>query len=64
MNPQSRIEEAHGLWELAAIRALAMAETKASYLLIEIAIKEERAAYHHWREVSAKCLAESEKRAR
>jgi ABC-type microcin C transport system permease subunit YejB len=61
MSPQERIEEAHGLWELAVQRVSAIAEATAlielqpggpvSQLLAQ-AVAAERDALEHWRAVS------------
>lgn len=52
MNGRERIEEAHGLWELAIVRLAVLAEARASSKLIAEAVKKERKAFEHWQAVS------------
>jgi len=52
MDSRDKIEEAHGLWEMAIVRLAAMAELNAPAVLITRAVEEERAAFRNWREVS------------
>lgn len=63
--PRERIEEAHGLWELAAARALALAEAVVAtdgkpsvHELMAEALVAEREAYTHWKVVSDEALDE------
>lgn len=56
MTPQEMIEEAHGLWELAAMRYMAMCEAKAEQLLIIRAQIEEREAFYNWLDVSIRVI--------
>lgn len=60
MSPQDRIEEAHGLWELAIVRVSCMVEVGADKSWITEALKEERRAYLQWKAVSSVSIAESE----
>ncbi len=60
MEPQARIEEAHGLWELAIVRLGAFAEVGASKKVIADAVAEERRAYSQWKAVSCGAINESE----
>lgn len=58
MNARERIEEAHGLWELAIVRLAAFAETSARLEVLQAAISAERDAFNHWKLVSSQaCLA-------
>lgn len=52
VNDRERIEEAHGLWELAICRLAALVEGGAKRELIRRAVDGERRAFYHWREVS------------
>ena len=58
MTPEQLIEEAHGLWELAAQRVCALAEL---HINEEVALKlkeasvQERLAFAHWSYISEKC---------
>jgi hypothetical protein len=52
MTDQDKIEESHGLWEMAIVRLAAMAELNAPRNLIDIAVAEERAAFKVWQEAS------------
>lgn len=63
MTPQERIEEAHGLWELAIARVSAMTEIMcrlphhdAIKDLLKDALAVERRTFEHWRSVSTKEL--------
>ena len=61
MPPQSRIEEAPGLWEWAIVRLACMAEVGAERKLIKEAVGEERRAYAQWKSVSFQAIQESER---
>lgn len=67
MNARERIEEAHGLWELAIARVAAFTEIivstgkGASNALIRDAVVAERKAFYHWQEVSKLALQERAK---
>ena len=61
MNPRERIEEAHGLWELAVARVAAFVEAGATSTQLNIAVAEERAAFKRWEFVSAQAT-QGEKR--
>ena len=58
MSDQERIEEAHGLWELAVTRVAALAEAMASIgqpvpdALLHDAVSKEREAFAHWQRIS------------
>lgn len=52
LTPQEKIEEAHGLWELAVVRLATMAEVGVTHPLLRAAVDEERAAFAHWQAVS------------
>jgi len=52
MSPQERIEEAHGLWELAICRLAALAEAGRTREGLKDAIEKERQAFEHWRRIS------------
>ncbi len=59
MTPQERIEEAHGLWEIAVTRALALATVErmnghgdAAAFVVRQALDAEQSAFEHWRSVS------------
>lgn len=52
LTPGERIEEAHGLWELAVVRLAAMVEADAPRGLLSGASADEREAFRRWREVS------------
>ena len=68
MDLLTRINEAHGLWELAVVRVSAFVEiallfrkdglapTK-FYNLVWVAAREEREAYDNWKRVSRECGA-------
>lgn len=59
MTPEQRIEEAHGLWELAAQRVCALAElpiTEDVALKIKEASIDERQALVQWQAVSKEAL--------
>lgn len=56
-NAEQRIEEAHGLWELAVVRLAAMAESGASKRLVKNAVKAERKTFRNWQRISKKCGA-------
>jgi hypothetical protein len=65
LDPDERIEEAHGLWELAAARVCALSEAivatdgkAAVHELLIAAVELERSAFEHWREISAAAVAE------
>lgn len=62
MNPQTRIEESHGLWEMAVVRLAALVEAGAKRPVVQKALAEERIAFWHWREVSVRAILESEKK--
>lgn len=57
MNAKERIEEAHGLWELAVVRLAALAEAGAPKPSLLKAVKEEREAFAAWAAVSAAACA-------
>lgn len=57
MTPQERIEEVHGLWELAVARVCALAHAlverdPVAQSLVD-AVNDERAAFRAWTDVSA-----------
>jgi hypothetical protein len=52
MDSQAKIEESHGLWELAIVRLAAFVEAKAPQSMIDRALAEERAAFKVWQAVS------------
>lgn len=52
MTDRERIEEAHGLWEIAVVRLAALAEAGADKGLMKAAVLEERIAFGVWRHVS------------
>lgn len=52
MTDQARIEEAHGLWELAVARVAALAEAGAARPLMARAVAEERAYFNAWAAIS------------
>lgn len=60
MTPHERIEEAHGLWELAVQRVAALAEIAVELGRVPVtmheAVVEERAAFRRWQDVSRKAL--------
>lgn len=56
MNAKERIEEAHGLWELAVVRVALLAEIGINDTHMAIAIREERNAFRHWENVSRSAL--------
>lgn len=64
----TRIQEAHGLWELSVARVAALAECQTDTLteratashvtrLLVAASKDERAAFRNWQAVSKECGA-------
>lgn len=52
MNDRDKIEEAHGLWELAIVRLAAFVECGAAKEVIREAIKDERASFYKWSDAS------------
>lgn len=52
MTNQDRIEESHGLWEIAIVRLAAFVEVGAGAVKIQEALAEERSTFKHWRAVS------------
>lgn len=52
IDPQTAIEEAHGLWELAVVRLVAFVESGAGEGYINQALREERAAFKVWSDIS------------
>jgi hypothetical protein len=52
MTPERRIDEAHGLWELAIARVAALVESGASGALLSQASRDERDAFRNWQRVS------------
>lgn len=60
MEPQDRIEESHGMWELAIVRLATMIEVGASTDKVEEAVRIERHAFAHWSNTSQKSIEESE----
>ncbi len=52
MTDQERIEESHGLWELAIVRLATIAELSGNRKLINAAVAEERKAFKDWQRVS------------
>lgn len=58
MDAKEQIEEAHGLWELAAARLSAFVECRASEKDLALASFQEREAFRHWQDVSRKVLSE------
>lgn len=57
LEPASRIEEAHGLWELLVARVAAFVEAGADKRALMAASKEERDAFLNWQRVSKECGA-------
>lgn len=57
MNPEQRIQESHGLWELAIARLAAFVESGAEKALLRQASKDEREAFTNWQRVSKECGA-------
>jgi hypothetical protein len=57
MTPEQRIQEAHGLWELAIARLAAFAECGAKPARIAHASQAERDAFANWQRVSKECGA-------
>jgi DNA-binding FadR family transcriptional regulator len=57
MKKTQRIQEAHGLWELAIARLAAMVEADADRARIRIASTDEREAFRNWQRVSKDCGA-------
>lgn len=51
MDAREKIEEAHGLWELAIVRLAAFAEARV-YAEMAEAVAEERKAFKNWKRVS------------
>lgn len=70
MKPQERIEEAHGLWELAIVRLAAIAAVISAHKgtsaitakLLSEAVESEQLALAQWRSVSGTAIADSEGR--
>lgn len=65
MSPEERIEEAHGLWELAVTRVAAIAEvlsaTPRDMVVVPVdllasAVKLEREAFACWQDVSREAI--------
>lgn len=62
MDDRERLEEAHGIWELAVVRLATMAEVGTvgdGYVdsnLFKRAVAEERAAFNVWRRVSEEAV--------
>jgi hypothetical protein len=52
MNPDRRINESHGLWELAVTRLAAFTEAGATRELLKKASADERDAFKNWQRVS------------
>jgi hypothetical protein len=52
MNAKERIEEAHGLWELEAVRLMAFVEAGASKEYLRAGAIAARRAFDHWQQIS------------
>lgn len=57
MDPSTRIQEAHGLWELTITRLAAFVECGADPASLQQASKDEREAFTNWQRVSKECGA-------
>jgi len=57
MDPGRRVEEAHGLWELAIARLAAFVECGAKPTQLAKASADERGAFENWQRVSRECGA-------
>jgi hypothetical protein len=60
VTPRERIEEAHGLWELAVVRLATLASVGAKPAIVNEAAQDERDAFAHWTAVSRRALAEEQ----
>lgn len=61
MDAQARIEEAHGLWELAIVRLAAFVEVGAPKEKVDEALAQERRAFKVWQAVSDHAVSEGER---
>lgn len=52
MTPQEKIEEIHGIWEIAIVRLAALVEGGADEGVIRSAVQSERAAFAQWQAVT------------
>lgn len=57
MDPQARINEAHGLWELCVVRLVALIEGGVTGQAVIAAIQDERDTFANWKRVSRECGA-------
>lgn len=57
MDPQARINEAHGLWELCVVRLVALIEGGVNGQALIAAIQDERDTFANWKRVSRECGA-------